>query len=269
MNIILLDIGNTNIKIAMKENDESYAFIKSYKRIDLFYKFFSNIIKKYNIDRVFYASVKGDETKKIIERLTKIAKPKLNDFFVRISYLKEAGFKFNYNPIKSYGDDRLALLYYISFKYPERTVLAIDSGTAITIDTMYNLNYEGGCIFCGINLCFKSLFKRTKQLPLLSIEDLKNIENISFGFSTKESILSGFCYNYSGFILKSIQTFKNKIYEKYNIKNPELTIIITGGDADIIYNLVKDKIEDNTILLDKNAVISGIDIYGKIYLRNL
>ncbi len=169
-----------------------------------------------------------------------------------------------YDPISSYGDDRLALLYYIVKNFEDKPVFAIDSGTAITIDTMYKKQYFGGSIFAGFYLALKALFLNTKQLPLLSekkymlIENIEKYKNNSFGFSTEQSILSGLYSSYSGFIINSFNNFCNKINKIENSKNINPIILITGGDSKLIYDLINEKLNQYEIVIDENAVLKGL-----------
>lgn len=260
--IILLDIGNTRIKLGLTNlESDDFEQIKSFKNINLFLKYIKTIATKYNIQHLVYSSVRGKETENIIQKLNQIFNPKsfysglihknnkknsLKEILIhRINYDKKYGFNFYYDPIKSYGDDRLALLFYLSEKYPLDSIFAIDSGTALTIDTIYKKNYEGGAIFPGINLSIKSLFYKTKQLPLVNEKDLNNPYNIDlinnqiFGYSTKECILSGIYNSYKGFIIYSYEKFIEKIEKKYQLKGLLPKILITGGDANLIFNLIK------------------------------
>lgn len=284
--IILLDIGNTRIKLGLTRlESDDFQQIKSFKNTNLFLKYIKTISTKYDIQHLVYSSVRGKETENIIQKLNQILNSKsfesnfihknnkknsLKEILIhRINYDKKYGFDFYYEPIKSYGDDRLALLFYLSEKYPLDSIFAIDSGTALTIDTMYKKNYEGGAIFPGINLSIKSLFYKTKQLPLVNQNDLNNPYNIDlinkqiFGHSTKECILSGIYNSYKGFIIYSYKKFIEKIEKKYQLNGLIPKILITGGDANLIFNLIKsiecqigaknntvdnitDKIKDNT-----------------------
>ncbi|MFN3411286.1 MAG: type III pantothenate kinase, partial [Exilispira sp.] len=194
----------------------------------------------------------------------------------RIKYIENSKLSFNYNPVSSYGDDRLALLYYIVDRYPKDSVIGIDSGTAITIDTLYNSNFEGGIICPGINLSLKSLFYKTRQLPLISKFQYSNIENIyrnkkdGFGFSTEQCILYGLYNLVTGLILNSINIFCEKIKKNYNLDYIKPIVLLTGGDSKIIYNLIEDKIDKSfKIVVEENAVLLGLNYYNKIlYLKN-
>lgn len=282
MSILLMDFGNTNIKIAISNlKSEKISEIKTFKSLKTFYGYYRKTIIKNELSDIVYCSVRGEKTKiiekniqqinvKIVESKGKNGKINMK----RIFYNKNSGFSFLYNPIDSYGEDRLALLYYISIKYPNSPVFAIDSGTALTIDTMYNLHYEGGAIFPGINLSTKSLFSKTVQLPLIknkeySQPDLINkIKKEIFGFSTIDCILSGLYNSFTGFIIHSYNLFCEKLMKKYNYKNLNPVILITGGDSHLIYDLIKDKLNKNNIdiAIEENAIFLGLKFfYEKLF----
>lgn len=254
MYYLISDFGNTSIKIALVDDvNDSFLFIRSFKRINFFFRYLFNINKKYEIKSFTYCSVRGKETEEIIDKIKKIFNNNIE--IDRIKYYKDSIFSFSYNPISSYGEDRLAILYYIAKNFPDKAVFAIDCGTAVNIETMINKKYTGGAIFPGINLLLKSLFNKTRQLPLIKSYEYLNKNEIDefnknpFGFSTKQCILSGL-YN---FYSSSIIAYFNSFCE--NEKNMgKIIFIITGGDSLLTYNLIKDKIKKYQI--DENNKIS-------------
>lgn len=277
--LMLLDIGNSRIKVGLTELEiDQFYDLKSFKKIASLLNYINSAQKKFNIKYFVYSSVRGEETDSLITEI----KSYLNKdtFFDRVRYIEKFndesnnGFKFFYNPMSSYGDDRLSLLYYICEKYPKDTIFAIDSGTAITIDTMHKSRYEGGCIYPGINLSVKSLFYKTKQLPLINAKDIADKKNINkikeeyFGFSTKDSILSGIYNSFTAFIIYSYNLFLNKIKEKYKEETIQPKIILTGGDSPIIYELVKGNLKKIKILVEENAVLLGLKYYLKFKIKN-
>ena len=289
--LMLLDIGNSRIKVGLTQLEtDFFVSIKSFKKTDSLINYIKNTQKRYQIKYLVYSSVRGKETDDLIKKVKTILKKDI--FFDRVKYFdrtnyidktnsidkfnenKNISFQFFYDPITSYGDDRLSILYYIFEKYPKDTIFAIDSGTALTIDTMHKSKYEGGCIASGINLSVKSLFYKTRQLPLIKSKDISEKENINkiknelFGFSTKDSILSGIYNLFTGFIIYSYDLFINKIEKNYKEKVIRPKIILTGGDSHLIYELIKDKLENIEIIIDENAVLSGLKSYLKFKIKN-
>ncbi len=270
MAIILTDIGNSKIKIALKQTQEnSFALTKSFLRLSNFYNYINNLTSKYEITDFVYCSVRGKLTNQIIEKLKLIFHQKSNIKkinIIKIEYNQNM-FSFSYNPMDSYGEDRLAILFYIALNFDKKPVFAIDSGTAITIDTMINLKYEGGFIYPGIGLALKSLFKKTRQLPLIKESGYLNPQNIQnykvdkFGFSTSDSIIFGVYKAYRGFIKESFNSFCYKLENKGKDKKP--IILLTGGDASLLHALIKDDFTPYEIVLDENAVLKGLNYFYK------
>ena len=87
------------------------------------------------------------------------------------------------------GYDRIAAAVGAYTIYPEKNVLVIDAGTAITYDLVTaGGEFLGGNISPGMAIRFKSLNKYTNRLPLLERPDEKPP---LLGSSTKEAIQSG------------------------------------------------------------------------------
>jgi type III pantothenate kinase len=105
--------------------------------------------------------------------------------------------------------------------FPDKNVLVIDAGTAITYDILLkDKKYLGGNISPGILTRFKSLHTFTGKLPLLNINE--KVRGL-YGDTTESAITlgvqNGIIYEITG----TIEAFK----EKYD----DLMVLFTGGDA--------------------------------------
>ncbi len=130
------------------------------------------------------------------------------------------------------GYDRIAAAVGAYTIYPEKNVLVIDAGTAITYDLVTGGGeYMGGNISPGMAIRFKSLNKYTNRLPLLepSIE-----EPPLLGSSTKEAIQSGVING----ILFELDGFIGDVSRLH----PELKVVLTGGDAKYFEGKLKSSI---------------------------
>ena len=128
-------------------------------------------------------------------------------------------------------------------KYPYNNTLIIDAGTCITYDFVTNKNeYLGGAISPGIRMRYQSLNKLTAKLPLLETELPKDI----IGNSTKNSIHSGVIFG----VLKEIEG----IIEVYVSKYKDLTVILTGGDANFLSKQLK-----SSIFANSNFLLEGLN----------
>ncbi len=142
------------------------------------------------------------------------------------------------------GYDRIAAAVGAYTIYPEKNVLVIDAGTAITYDLVTGGGeYLGGNISPGMAIRFKSLNKYTNRLPLLepSIE-----EPPLLGSSTKEAIQSG--------IINGILFELDGFIEGVSRLHPELKVVLTGGDAKYFEGKLK-----SSIFVDLNLNLIGLN----------
>ncbi len=135
----------------------------------------------------------------------------------------KTGLKIKYrNPIEV-GSDRIANAIAASNLYPERNLLIVDFGTAITLCAINDRSeYLGGVILPGMRLSMRSLETNTAKLPSVEIV----VPQQTMGRSTVESIQSGLYYGAMGAV-KEIS--ERLIQESFEGKKPY--IIGTGGFA--------------------------------------
>jgi len=234
MNLIV-DVGNTSIKLAVFENR------------DLLYKIsceqseFKENIKKIsdeypNIDHTIVSSV-GNFKKKALSELKK--KYKVHN----LSSRSNLPFKNNYKTPETLGVDRMALVSAASLNFNDKNVLIIDAGSCITYDLKNAKNeYLGGAISPGMMMRYKALNKFTEGLPKL---DKKTINNV-VGDTTQSSIHLGV----ENGLLNEIEGF----IALYRAKFDDLTIILTGGDADYLLDRLK-----NDIFANSNFLLEGLN----------
>jgi len=128
--------------------------------------------------------------------------------------------------------------------FPNKNVLSIQAGTCLVLDFVNKKGeYLGGSISPGMKMRFDALHEKTKKLPLLSIKkSLPNfLENDTNG-SLNSGVANGMRYEIDGFI------------EDYNAKYENLTIMLTGGDADYLQKLIK-----STVSVVPNVVLKGLN----------
>ncbi|WP_411766531.1 type III pantothenate kinase [Winogradskyella sp. A3E31] len=234
MNLII-DVGNSYIKLSVfKDNTLIY---KSSDKHSRFISSFKKVIKTYpKIDRAIISSV-GRLNKTQINRIKEV------DNVLELNANTKVPFNNNYGTPKTLGVDRIALVSSAAVQYPNKNVLIIDAGSCITYDFLDDKNqYLGGAISPGIRMRYRSLNTFTANLPLL---DTKLPENI-IGDSTKASIHSGVLYG----INKEI----DGVIDEYRQKYPDLTVILTGGDAKLLSNKLK-----NSIFANSNFLLEGLN----------
>ena len=152
-------------------------------------------------------------------------------------------FKNEYATPRTLGVDRIALVSAAAIKFPKENVLVIDAGSCITYDFLSATNtYLGGAISPGIKMRFKALHHFTDKLPLLE----KKLPENWIGDSTENSMQIG--------VIKGIQNEIEGYISLYKEKFKNLTVILTGGDADFLRDSLK-----NDIFADSNFLLEGLN----------
>jgi type III pantothenate kinase len=234
MNLVI-DIGNSFVKLAVFEGDNllSKAVIGQdvlLKEVDLLKK------KHPALTKAILSSV-GKLPKNDSDQLNK----KLN--VVTLNRHTKVPFVNNYSTPKTLGIDRIALVSASVSQFPDNNVLIIDAGTCITYDFVTGKNeYLGGAISPGVRMRYESLHTFTANLPLLDTE----IPNDMIGDSTSTSIHSGVVYG----VLNEI----DGVIARYKQKYPDLTVILTGGDANFLSKQLK-----SSIFANSNFLLEGLN----------
>jgi type III pantothenate kinase len=148
-----------------------------------------------------------------------------------------------YNSPETLGLDRLASAVAATSLFPERNVLIINAGTAITYDLVTSDKaYMGGAISPGLTMRLMALHNFTHKLPLVSLKEESNL----VGRTTEESILSG--------VLNATRAEIDGMIGKFNNHYDQLAVILSGGDVKYF-----DKSLKNSIFAVPNIVISGLN----------
>ena len=233
MNLVI-DIGNTKVKVAVFELDTIIAAVVC-EEINLV-KELKRISNQYTFKRSIVSSVK-DINEEYLEELQKLP------FLIILNTDTPLPFKNLYATPSTLGNDRIALAAAAVCIHPFKNTLVIDAGTCITYDFINAKNeYLGGAISPGIAMRYKSLHQYTGNLPLLS----KNEEFNIIGTSTKSSIHSG--------IINGISCEIKGVIAQYKQDFGDLTIVLTGGDTKFLSKQLK-----NSIFAHQNFLLRGLN----------
>jgi type III pantothenate kinase len=235
---LVIDIGNTNTKIAVFEQDELVE-VNHHQNQDVQLQ---HILSKYNISKTIISSVK----KEFAEWQTVLNEK------VKVTYFNTAmstGIKNHYLTPITLGPDRLAGVIGAAYAYPGQNSLVVDGGTCITYDFVDSeLNYYGGSISPGLKMRYKALNYYTAALPVVN-ED--NSFNKISGDNTQSAITSGvqngIKYELEGFI------------KSYKHDKDQLNIILTGGDSIFFDSLLKNSIFAPYIKNEPYLVLKGLN----------
>ena len=242
--ILTIDIGNTRIKGAVFEGNtqiDNFFFTKND-----FQKKIKNIIKTHqNITDLVAASV-GNVEKEFFKGFEK----ELNIHF--ITHEDTFPFSNNYQTPQTLGIDRMVLAAGAIFQFPHQNRLVIDAGTCVTFDFIDESNtYHGGAISPGLRLRYESLHNFTAKLPLLTLENPKDIIGKSTSESIHSGVVNGLAYEIDGFI------------EEYRARYSNFIIILTGGDTDFLAKRLK-----NTIFANSNFLLESLNQTFQYKIKN-
>jgi type III pantothenate kinase len=224
---LIIDIGNTNLKINIFETTVSKRFVFSNNEFFFDDKLMSELTA-INIIRCIISQVGEISDISFLAFIESTYVPLHFRYDCKLPIINE------YKTPHTLGLDRLAAVYGAKILFPQHNILVIDVGTAITYDLITaDSRYLGGNISPGIKLRYKALHDYTKKLPL--IENLNELNyHTTLGTSTIEAITFGV---ENGFFVE-VAAMMTTMTEKYN----DLIIIFTGGDASYFQQMCSDKV---------------------------
>lgn len=242
-NIIILEIGNSRLKIDNGLDIDFYDYTYSNKDIDekKIIEFLNEKLIKYKPTKIYYSSVNPS-----IENLLYV------NFEIKNinNYLSLSGIDFS--DISDMGIDRKLGLIAANELYGS-SILTIDCGTAQTYNISINKKCLGGYITPGFKTRLKSLFENT-NIPEIEYDEILFSNEI--GKNSKDAIINGIYQS----MLSEIKYF----IENLNSKYVDLQIVLTGGNSFYFSNLLKEN--DFSLILHENLVNDGIKvILSKIY----
>jgi type III pantothenate kinase len=152
-------------------------------------------------------------------------------FFLEVNNQTPMPMKIKYRTPETLGLDRLAAAIGAREIFPDRDLLVIDAGTAITFDLIEREGtFLGGNISPGLKTRFRALHEFTQKLPLAEETD----QLILIGQSTEEAISAGVV---NGMVFE-IDGMIDEVKKKY----PEIQPVLTGGDARFFERRLKSHI---------------------------
>lgn len=263
--LLIFDIGNTNVKVALFEADkllQQWRLTTDANRTgDEYYAIISTLFKDYKLD-----------IKKIDNVVISSVVPQLIGAFVIVAqrfFNKEpliiATDMYHKLPVSipptavyEIGTDLLcdAVQAWETYHQP---CIVVDFGTALSFVSVGDkANILGVAIAPGIRTALKSLFSNTAQLPSVPLE----IPSSSLGIDTTMSIQSGIMFGYKGLIEGVINQMKVDMQKQENIKPESIITIATGGLSSVLAPITNifDK-------YDKMHTLNGLYTIAKYALK--
>ena len=241
MTNFLIDLGNTNCKVAFEEEGVLQEIHRSTQDEDIPTFIFSHLGQK-DVNVIVFSNVRDDnpELNRALEQRC--------SHFILLDYTTRLPIDLNYQfPAKGLGADRIAGALAVATMFPGKDCIKFDFGTALTVDFINSEGtLTGGNISLGLTSRFRALNTFTKRLPLIRPEENFPLVGVNTSTAMTAGVVLGLIFEVEGYI------------KKY----PESTIVFTGGDA--FYFAEKMK---NAIFVAPNLVLLGLaqiaDYYAK------
>ncbi len=226
---LTVDIGNTAVKAALWDGG---GVVRPVEGEDWGAESF---------DGAIVVSTRG-EVPRIEEELRRRAR-----FFVRFDHTTPVPIKNLYGTPETLGLDRLAAAVGAHTLWPDRTMLVVDFGTAITYDIVTAAGeYLGGDISPGATTRFRALHEFTEALPFCRLPEGAGEFPAR---ETKTAIGNG--------VTTGIVAEVEHYIAAAGTKFPGAGVIFTGGDADYFVGRVKFPIfaVSDLVLRGLNAIL--------------
>jgi type III pantothenate kinase len=260
MNLIAIDIGNTNIKVGFYLKDEE-KFIKSVNDengdiesllIDVLNECWDQVplVKSAKEPTKDCTAVAGSVKSQWTEMVTEVMKDELDLKLHIIGVDVPIPMETAVDDALQVGTDRLCSAA-AAFSVVEDAVVVADFGTAVTIDLVDEEGvFIGGIISPGYDLQLKAMADGTARLPKVEMQKPAQI----YGTNTEEAMRAGVYWSAVGLL----ETVCRKFAEQIG-KWPQ--VVLTGGAAQVI--------KDDCEFVDSwvgNLALRGVVIAYKKYL---
>ncbi|SKC02800.1 MULTISPECIES: type III pantothenate kinase [Soonwooa] len=250
MNSIVINIGNTNIRFGLFDDDNcdiSWVInTKPYRTRDEMYAQFLMLYQTYkiepeSIEKIIIGSVVPQLTRDISSAVEKIhgKKPVLVDRTTPSGVQAKS---------KQMGTDIYANLVAAHNLYPAKKKIVLDFGTALTASCVTETGETLGVIIApGIITSLNSLINQTAQLPEIELKKPKSV----LGLDTVTCMQSGMVYGFLGMVEGFIDRINAEV-------NDDCFVVATGGVSHV-YKPLTEKIH----LADRLHTLKGLYFLGK------
>lgn len=251
--LVTADIGNTNIVLAIFDGERFVTSFRVYtdakKTSDEYFVIFNALFREGGVrpdmvDRAIISSVVPNLTRSVEKNLRRL----FNIDPIVVTHDVESGLRRETIP-SELGSDILCNLAYAHYRKPERAVMVLDFGTALTLSAVDSDGSVFGCsIAPGLVTAVNALFGNTAQLPQVELK----IPSKAMGRDSQESIRAGIMFGYAG-LADSIITRTEKEIGK------DLCVIATGGLSQTISPLI-GRIDE----IDGIHTLRGLELISRL-----
>jgi type III pantothenate kinase len=232
---LVVDIGNTRIKVALFQKNELKHFFMFGSFAELLT---ASFFAEHTITHCIVASVVN-----VIDHEIEQLKLKV-DSVLLFTNKTLVPIENKYESAATLGSDRLAAAIGGNLLFANQNILVIDCGTCIKYNFVNKNNqYLGGAISPGLQMRFKALHTFTARLPLVEAD--YNFNEL-VGKTTQGSILAGVQIAVTAEVDGMINTYKQEF--------SDIKVILTGGDVNFFEKRLK-----NSIFADQFLIVKGLN----------
>ena len=260
--ILTIDIGNTNIVIALFQDDTILVTwrlnTEASRTGDEYGLMVGSLFRDDDIDsKQIEVSVLSSVVPSLIGPFVSLVEKKTGKkpFIINPSIFPLLPIKIPDSATHEIGSDLLCNAVEAYSRY-HCACIVVDFGTALTFTVVGDDGkLLGIAITPGLGTARDSLFKNTAQLPSIPLEAPPS----SLGTNTIHSIQSGIVLGYKGLVEGLVSQLKNDIYAQTGTLQDTIKVIATGG-----LNSVLKPITDVFQEVDKALTLCGLHRIAKI-----
>ncbi len=250
--IIVFDIGNTNIKIGLFENDELVATLRmasSNKTSDEYWLLIKDMLAVKNLSA---RDVTGAVVSSVNPSLNYTFEHMIETYFgispMTVGSGLKTGLNIKYDNPKELGADRVAGCV-AAYRLYGAPCIVIDCGTATTFNVVTgDGELVGGAISFGLKAAAESLSASAARLPEVELA----VPPKAVCKTTITNMQSGIIFGYSGMIESMVERIKHEM------GGGDIKVIATGGISDVV-----NKCVDVIDVVDRTLTLRGLNIiYG-------
>jgi type III pantothenate kinase len=254
--ILTLDVGNTNIKVALFDGEEMVAYFRiSTNRQMTSDEYGILMVNLFAHNNVSMKNVEGIIMSSVVPTVNFTLEHMCRNYFgmepMTVGPGIKTGINIKYDNPRELGGDRIAnaVAAYTIYGGP---CITIDFGTATTFGALSAKGeFLGGAICPGLKLAAEALTEHAAKLPRFELAR----PEAAIGRNTITNLQAGIVFGYVGQVIYLVKKFREEL------KAPNAKVIATGGLA----LLVADE-TDSIDVLDGILTLKGLRI---IYERNI
>jgi type III pantothenate kinase len=229
--VILLDVGNTNVKIGLARSGAglvgSYALPTSHTdTADAWGLKLLDICRHENLSP---GQIVGFAASSVVPPMNPVLARAAERFFGRRLCFVPGDIPLSienrYARPAEVGADRLVTAFAARALCQANTLIVVDFGTATTFDCVQGNAYLGGLICPGVLSSARALATGTAKLPHITLEI--DPEALHIGRSTSESLNQGLIYGFAAMV----EGLKSRLAESLGEGAGDVRLIGTGGFA--------------------------------------